>query len=154
VKRSVIHQCLVAAVTGMRSMMPLAVLSMAPVPRGRLGTAGVAAKRASTPVRTIAVALAVAEALGDKLPRAPDRTSPAGIGARVLNGGLAAAAVAPRGERYRAAALGAVCATAAAHLSVAARRRAMRRFGRTATGLIEDALALAAALYVAHRPST
>jgi hypothetical protein len=51
------------------------------------------------------------------------------------------------------AALGAVAAVGAAYLTFALRTRAMRRFGQTATGLVEDAFTLVAAELIASGPA-
>jgi uncharacterized membrane protein len=75
---------------------------------------------------------------------------PLGIAARVLTGGLAGAAVAPRGRRVAAVTLGATGAVGAAYLGFHLRRRAMRRFGQVSTGLMEDAVAGGAALWLAR----
>ncbi len=82
---------------------------------------------------------------GDKLHSAPDRIVPAGVLARVVTGGLAGAALAPRGRAVLGGALGATAAVGAAYLTFALRMSAMRRFGQTQTGLVEDALTIAAA---------
>lgn len=89
-------------------------------------------------------ALAVGELLGDKMPSAPDRTVPAGLAARLLSGALAGASLAPRQERGPAAVMGAAGAILGGYLGLAARKRAMRRFGQTRSGMVEDMLTLGA----------
>ncbi len=98
-----------------------------------------------------AAVLAAGEIAGDKLPAAPDRTVPPGLVARLLTGGLAGAALAPRRGAAGGALLGALGAIAAAYPSLALRKWAMRRFGQTVTGLVEDAVTLAAARRLARR---
>ena len=127
-----IRSVLIGIVAGMRSLTPIAVISWLSSPRAS----------------KVAVAMAAAELLGDKLPFAPDRIVTAGILARVATGAFAGMAVAPRREQYLGAVLGATAAVVAAYASFGLRQRAMRRGGQTATGLIEDALALAAAVLV------
>jgi uncharacterized membrane protein len=105
----------------MRSFTPLAVIS-------------VAARRNFAPV----VALAAGELLGDKLPFAPDRIVAPGIAARIVTGAVSGMALARREDRTLAAVLGAAGAVGAAYLTFGLRKRAMRRFGQTPTGLIED----------------
>lgn len=70
---------------------------------------------------------------------------PAGIAARLVTGGLAGAALAPRRHAALGAFLGASAAVGAAYLTFNARMAAMRRAGQTSTGLVEDALTLGAA---------
>ena len=93
-------------------------------------------------------ALAVAEAMGDKLPFAPDRIVIPGIAARIVTGALAGAALAPREQRKVAAVLAAGAAVAASYWTFRLRVRAMRRYGQARTGVVEDALVLAASQYL------
>ena len=91
-----------------------------------------------------ALFMGVGELLGDKMKSAPDRTVPLGLLARVMSAGIAGAALAPRG-RERAGALAAVLtAGPLAYVTLAARKKAMLRMGQTRSGLIEDALIVAA----------
>ena len=91
-----------------------------------------------------ALFMGVGELLGDKMKSAPDRTVPLGLLARVMSAGIAGAALAPRG-RERAGALAAVVtAGPLAYVTLAARKKAMHRMGQTRSGLIEDALIVAA----------
>lgn len=158
---------LLGVVAGARSLTPLALLSLA----ARAGAKGPSATRAGATrssgtrsrvtgpaflrrtlarpaIVTGATALAAGELWGDKLRSAPDRIVPAGMAARVISGSIAGAAVAPRGRRAAGALLGAGTAVVAAHLTFRARMRAMRRYGQTSTGLVEDALALGLARLV------
>jgi uncharacterized membrane protein len=95
----------------------------------------------------VAFALAAGEVLGDKMRSAPDRIIMPGILARVVAGAVAGMAVAPREERPIAAVVGAAAAVGAAYISFDLRRRAMRHGGQTPTGLLEDAVAIGAALW-------
>jgi len=70
--------------------------------------------------------------------------------ARVVTGALAGAAVAPPQERRLGAVLGATVAVDAAYLTFGLRKRAMRSSGQTFTGVIEDAIATSAALWVGY----
>jgi uncharacterized membrane protein len=97
----------------------------------------------------VAFALAAAELLGDKMRSAPDRIITPGILAQIATGAIAGMAVAPpRGQRMGAV-LGATAAVGAAYVSFGLRQRALRKSGQTATGLIEDAIAVGAVLLVA-----
>jgi hypothetical protein len=69
--------------------------------------------------------MAAGELANYKLPSAPDRIVPAGMLARVLSSAVAGALV-------------------SSYLTFDARIAAIRRHGQTATGLVEDALVLAA----------
>ncbi len=96
----------------------------------------------------VATALAAGELLGDKMRRAPDRIVAAGILARIATGSVAGMALARRGDRPLAAALGAAAAVGAAHLTFGLRRQAMRRFGQSRTGLIEDLATLCGSIWL------
>jgi len=143
----VIRSILIGLVAGMRSMAPLAVASTA-VARGELEETGPMALLGHPAVSTGLSALAVAEAMGDKLPFAPDRIVIPGIAARIVTGALAGAALAPREQRNVAAVLAAGAAVAASYWTFRLRVRAMRRYGQARTGVVEDALVLAASQYL------
>lgn len=129
-------------------MTPLAAVSEA-ARKGELPAREGAMRYVGHPlVAAGAKALAAGELFGDKLESAPDRIVPAGIAARLVTGGLAGAALAPRRHAALGALLGAGGAVAAAYVTFSARKRAMRRFGQKSTGLVEDALTLGAAQLV------
>jgi uncharacterized membrane protein len=101
-----------------------------------------------------AVALALGELAGDKMRSAPYRTAVPGLAARLATGAIAGAALAPRERRISAGALGALAAVASSYLTLNLRMRALRRFGQTRSGLVEDALvAGATALIVGTAPA-
>jgi len=143
---------LIGVVTSMRSIVPIAVLSQLarrgndPRPRG--------------PVRLLArpavsigmMALAAGELWGDKLPRAPNRTSLPGLAARATTGATVTAALAAPHRRSSAALVGGIAAVASAYLTLGLRTNAMRRLGQIPTGVLEDAIVLASALLLL-RPS-
>lgn len=136
---------LIGLVAGSRAMTPLAAVSEA-ARRGALPAGAGAPDWLGRPVVAGgAKVLAAGEIWGDKLRTAPDRIVPAGIAARIVTGGLAGAALAPRGRAVIGAALGAGAAVMAAYVTFDLRMRAMQRFGQTPTGVVEDALTLAAA---------
>ena len=87
-----------------------------------------------------ALAMGGLELLGDKMKSAPDRTAVLGLLARVMSAGIAGAALAPRGRERAGAALAVATAVPLAYLTLAARKRAVARFGQTPSGLVEDAL--------------
>jgi uncharacterized membrane protein len=137
---------LIGLTAGARALTPLAAVSEAAqhdqLPRARLAWLAHPLTGAATK------ALAAGELWGDKLKSAPDRIVPAGIAARLLTGALAGAALAPPRRAGLGAALGAAAAVGAAYVTFHARKAAMRRYGQTATGVVEDALTVAAAQLV------
>ncbi|MBB3346558.1 DUF4126 family protein [Sphingomonas sp. BK069] len=136
---------LIAAVSGMRAMTPLATVANA-ARRGELPRGGGAPALLAHPlVSAGTLALAAGELAGDKMKTAPDRIILPGMVARVATGAFAAASLAPRRQRTLAAVLGAGVAAGASYLTFRARAAAMRRYGQTATGVVEDAIALGTA---------
>ncbi len=67
---------------------------------------------------------------------------PAGIAARLVTGALAGAALAPRRHALVGGLLGAGAAVTGAYLTFGLRMHALRRYGQTSTGVIEDALSI------------
>ncbi|MBV0891884.1 hypothetical protein KTN05_08480 [Paracoccus sp. Z118] len=129
-------------------MTPIAAVSVAAA-RGDLPRGCAAPKFLREPaVATGAVALALAELAGDKLPSAPDRIVPLGLAARLIMAGFASGALAPRGRFWQGAALGGVTAVLASYPGWSARVTAMEDHGQTPTGLIEDAIVLAGAVAI------
>lgn len=133
---------LIGAVASARSMTPLAAIAAARVAGER------------TPGRLVlldhplfkfgAMAMGVGELFGDKMKSAPDRTVFLGLLARVMSAGISGAALAPRGRERTGAALAVGAAVPLAYLTLAGRKRAMSEIGQTKSGLIEDALIVAA----------
>ncbi len=91
-----------------------------------------------------ALAMGLGELLGDKMKSAPDRTVALGLLARTMSAGVAGAALAPRGREPVGAGVAIATAVPLAYLTLAARKRAIRRFGQTRSGVVEDALIVAA----------
>ena len=143
---------LIGLVAGQRGMTPLAVVAGA-ARQGTLGTHAPGAALVSHPlVASGSVLLAAAEMAGDKMKTAPDRTIVPGLLARALTAGFAGAALAER-RRKTAALVAATTALVASHAGLALRRRAMRRWGQTATGFVEDAAVLASGIAIARLPA-
>lgn len=134
-----LYSLLIGALAGARSMTPLAAVSLAA--RGdRLPAGGALPMLLAHPAAVGgSLASAAGELAGDKLPSAPDRIVLAGMAARLATGAIAGAALAPKNKRTAGALVGAVAAIVAAYPTFHARVRAMRHFGQTATGLVEDA---------------
>ncbi len=143
-----LRSLLIGLVAGMRSMTPLAAVSLADrtgLLRSNSGPSGLLRHPAVVAGTT---ALAVGELFGDKMRSAPDRTVAPGIAARLVTGAIAGAAVAPRSQRPAAMAIGAAAAVAASYVTFNLRMKALRRFGQTRSGLVEDAITLLSALAV------
>jgi uncharacterized membrane protein len=143
-----IRSLLIGLVAGARAMTPLAAVSEA-ARRGALPKDNGAPSWLGHPlVAAGSKAVAAGELWGDKLKSAPDRIVLAGVLARIVSGGLAGAALAPRRRALTGALLGATGAVGAAYLTFGLRMWALRRFGQTRTGLVEDALTVASAQLV------
>lgn len=146
--REMLGSALIGAVASARSMTPMACIAVARLLGYR------APGRLMLPDRPViglgALAMGIGELLGDKLKSAPDRTVFLGLSARVASAGIAGAALAPRGHE-RAGAIAAISVTLPlSYVTLAGRERAMAHIGQTRSGLIEDALVVAAgALIVA-----
>ena len=137
---------LIGAVAGARSMTPMAALAAARLAGGR--TPGPLVLLDHPVVRFGALAMGAAELFGDKLKAAPDRTVLAGMLARMFSAGIAGAALAPRNRARAGAAVAVATAVPLAYLTLEGRRRGVARFGQTRSGLVEDALAVAAGIAV------
>ncbi|WP_385966121.1 hypothetical protein [Tianweitania populi] len=94
--------------------------------------------------------MAAAEVAGDKMKTAPDRTVFLGLLARTITSGFAGAALAPSKHRAAGATLGIGAAIGSSYLGLATRKWAMRRWGQTTTGFVEDAIVFAAAMMITN----
>ncbi|MFN3931824.1 MAG: hypothetical protein ACK4JY_08765 [Brevundimonas sp.] len=143
---SFLPSLLIGAVASARSMTPMVALAGAHL-AGR-----------ETPGRLVlldqplfaagALAMGVGELAGDKMKSAPDRTVFLGLLARILSAGIAGAALAPRGRERTGAGLAVATAVPLAWLTLAGRKRAMDEIGQTRSGLVEDAMVVAAGVAV------
>ena len=148
---------LMGIVGGQRAMTPLAAVALAAA-QGRLPVQqggrppGFIRLLAHPFVARGALALAVAEMVGDKQASAPDRIVPIGLVARFATSAIAGAALAPRRACWLGAAVGSLTAVVASYPGWRARVAAMPRYGQIPTGLVEDALvaASAAAIVLEH----
>lgn len=137
---------LIGAVASARSMTPMAALAGAHLAHRR--TPG-KLRLLTHPLFTAgALAMGVGELFGDKMKSAPDRTVFLGLLARIMSAGIAGSALAPRGRGRTGGLLAVATAVPLAYVTLAGRKRAMRRLGQTRSGLIEDALIVAAGLAV------
>jgi uncharacterized membrane protein len=133
---------LIGAVASARSMTPMAALATARLVHR--ATPGRLALLDHPVLRAGALAMGVGELAGDKMKSAPDRTVFLGLLARIASAGIAGAALAPRGRERAGAAIAVAAAVPLAYATLAGRKRAMARIGQTRSGLIEDALIVAA----------
>lgn len=137
-------------VGGQRAMTPLAAVAIAAA-RDELPKDNGAPKLLAYPlVAAGTLALAVGEMAGDKQKTAPDRIVPIGLAARFVTSALAGMALAPKRQRWAAAAVGGVTAVVASYPGWRARMASMTRFGQTSTGFVEDAGVIAGAVAIAR----
>lgn len=140
--RSLLSSALIGAVASARAMTPMATLATARLAQRR--TPGQLVLLDRPLFKFGALAMGAGELLGDKMKSAPDRTVLAGLLARVASAGIAGAALAPRGREPAGAAVAVAAAVPLAYLTLAGRKQAMAHIGQTRSGLIEDALVVAA----------
>jgi uncharacterized membrane protein len=146
---------LVGVVAGLRSMTPPAAVAWA-AHAGRLTLRGSALAFLQSTVAVAAFTLlAIGELIVDKLPSTPARTKPAGLIARFVLGGMCGAAIAVSGSAHPllGAVLGAAGGLVGAFAGYEARTRLVRalKVPAVAIALAEDAVAIAAALWIVSR---
>lgn len=144
--RGMLYSALIGAVASARSMTPMASI------------AGARLLGARTPGRLVlldyplfklgALLMGLGELIGDKMRSAPDRTVFLGLLARTSSAAIAGAALAPRGRESAGAATAVATAIPLAYITLATRERAMARWGQTRSGLVEDALIVAAGVAI------
>ena len=139
---SLLPSALIGAIASARSMTPMATIATARLAGQRLP--GRLFLLDHPIFKLGALVMGVGELWGDKLKSAPDRTVFLGLLARVMSAGIAGAALAPRGQEKAGAALAVGTAVPLAYATLASRKRAMKAIGQTRSGLIEDALVVAA----------
>jgi uncharacterized membrane protein len=140
--RDFLPSFLIGAVASARSMTPMATLAAARVAQRE--TTGNLVLLDRPLFKYGAMAMGVGELAGDKMASAPDRTVFLGLLARIMSAGIAGAALAPAGREKTGAAVAVATAVPLAYLTLAGRKQAMARIGQTRSGLIEDALIVAA----------
>lgn len=139
---SLLSSALIGAVASARAMTPMATLAAARLAHRR--TSGELVLLDRPVVKYGALAMGLGELAGDKMKTAPDRTVLLGLLARVMSAGIAGAALAPKGREQAGAAVAVAMAVPLAYVTLSARKQAMARIGQTRSGLIEDALIVAA----------
>ena len=144
--RGLLFSALMGAVASARSMTPMATIAAARLLGQR--TPGQLVLLDRPLFKFGALAMGLGELFGDKMKTAPDRTVFLGLLARVLSAGIAGAALAPQGREQAGAVTAVATAVPMAYLTLAGRERAMARMGQTRSGLIEDALVVAAGMAI------
>lgn len=144
--RSLLSSALIGAVASARSMTPMATIAAARL--AHRGTPGELLLLDRPLFKYGALAMGAGELLGDKMKTAPDRTVFLGLLARSASAGIAGAALAPPGREKAGAAVAVATAVPLAYLTLAGRKRAMAEIGQTRSGLIEDALIVAAGIAI------
>jgi uncharacterized membrane protein len=144
--RHFLSSVLIGAVASARSMTPMATLSAARLLGGR--TPGRLVLLDRPLFKAGALAMGVGELFGDKMKTAPDRTVFLGLLARVMSAGIAGAALAPQGRERTGATVAVTTAVPLAYATLAMRKHAMARIGQTRSGLVEDALVVAAGMAI------
>jgi uncharacterized membrane protein len=144
---------LIGVVAGLRAMTAPAITSWA-ARSGWLDVHGTPMAWMGAAVTPwIFTVLALAELVGDQLPRAGSRKAPGPFAVRIATGGLSGAAVgASAGMLAVGAVLGAIGAVIGTLGGYEFRARLARAFGRDLpAALIEDAVAIALALLAVYR---
>ncbi len=146
----------IGVAAGLRSMTAPAIVAWAAKRRLiRVGGSSFASLIVGSFSRKV-INLAITELLVDKLPFAPDRTSPGPLAWRALSGSACGAAIATaiRRPAWEGAALGAGGAILGAVAGQYARNRAGRSMPNVVAAVAEDAIAigLAAAVAAASSP--
>lgn len=144
--RSLLSSILIGAVASARSMTPMATIAAARLAGRR--TPGELFLLDRPIFKFGALAMGAGELYGDKMKTAPDRTVALGLIARVASAGIAGAALAPKGREGAGAAVAVATAVPMAYLTLAGRKQGMARLGQTRSGLIEDALIVAAGIAI------
>jgi uncharacterized membrane protein len=147
-----LRSILIGLAAGARAMTPLAVVANA-ARTGTLPEDNGAPKFLAHPLVSLGTtALATYELVGDKQKSAPDRTIPFAIAVRSANAAFAGMALAPKKERFAAAAVAGATAVLATYATFAGRMVAMRSGSQFTTGLAEDALIVSTAIAAARAP--
>ena len=145
---------LIGFFAGLRSLTPPAATAWA-AHLGWLKLERPLALIGSLPSVLIFTALAVVELVGDKLPKTPNRTSPAPLIARIVTGGVTGTCIAAGGAQglFLGATLGAVGGVAGAFGGYQARTRLVKSLGvpDIYVALLEDLVTIAGSLWLVSR---
>lgn len=141
---------LIGLVAGQRGISPLSAIAIATQRREIPADLPLQNLLTNRLVVAGATALAAAEMAGDKMKSAPDRIVPIGLAVRGITSAYAGAALAPRDQRALGAAVALGTAMVSSYIGWRLRCAAMRRYGQTTTGLVEDAIVYGTGLAVAN----
>ncbi|MGF7153729.1 DUF4126 domain-containing protein [Novosphingobium gossypii] len=145
-----IRSFLIGLVAGQRGIAPLASIALATRREAVPAQLPLQSLLQSPAIALGTAALAAAEMAGDKMKTAPDRIVPVGLAVRAITAAYAGAALAPKGQRTQSALMAVGSAMISSYVGWRMRCAAMQRYGQTATGFVEDALALGAGIAVAN----
>ena len=140
---------LIGLVAGQRGMTPLAVIATATRRKAIPAELPLQTLMLNPIVAAGTATLAAAEMAGDKMKSAPDRIVPIGLATRSITAAYAGAALAPRDKRVLGGAVAVGTALASSYIGWRLRCAAMRRYGQTATGFVEDAIVFGSGLAIA-----
>jgi uncharacterized membrane protein len=140
---------LIGLVAGQRGMTPLAVIAAATSRKEVPADLPLRKLMLNPVIAAGTAALAAAEMAGDRMKTAPDRSVLVGLAVRGITAAYAGAALAPRDSRVLGAAIAVATALASSYVGLSARKWAMRRYGQTATGFVEDAIVFGSGLVIA-----
>ncbi len=145
---------LIGIFAGLRSLTAPATIAWA-VYLGWLKLEGPLSFIGSLPSVVILTLLAVAELVGDKLPKTPNRTAPLGLIARLVTGGVSGACITAAGGQglFLGGLLGAVGGIVGCFGGFKARRSLVKALGTpdVYVALLEDLVAVAGCLWVVSR---
>ena len=145
-----LRSLLIGIVAGQRGLTPLATIAIA-TQRGEIPAVLPLQKLFLNPqIAAAASGLAAAEMAGDKMKSAPDRIVPIGLAVRSVTSAYAGAALASKDRRALGAAIAVGAALVSSYVGWRLRCAAMRRYGQTATGLVEDAIVAGAGMAITN----
>lgn len=145
-----LRSLLIGIVAGQRGLTPLATVAIA-TQRGEIPAVLPFQKLFRNPqIAAAASGLAAAEMARDKMKSAPDRIMPIGLAVRSMTSAYAGAALAPKDRRALGAAIAVGAALVSSYVGWRLRCAAMRRYGQTATGLVEDAIVAGAGMAITN----
>ena len=139
---------LIGLVAGQRGITPLAAIAAATRRRENPAELPLQTLLLNPVVAAGTAAFAAAEMAGDKMKSAPDRIVPIGLAVRTVTAAYAGAALAPRDARARGVAVAVATALISSDIGWRLCCAAMRRYGQTATGFVEDAIVFGSAMAI------
>ncbi len=144
-----IRSFLIGLVAGQRGITPLAAIATATRRHDIPADLPLQRLLLNPSIAAGTALFAAAEMAGDKMKSAPDRIAPIGLAVRSVTAAYAGAALAPRNKRLLGATVAVGSALASSYIGWRLRCAAMRRYGQTATGFVEDAIVLGSGLAIA-----